>query len=353
MKKKKSIKKYGHLINEERLEIEILLNKKYKLAEIARALKRDKSTICREIKRNRRKIRSRGGTKNGSYEARVAKHKSYLRRKNAKYQGKKINQNKRLRNYIEAGLKKDWSPDVISGRMNQKGLSFYASKTAIYEYLYCPWGQCLCKYLPSKRYKPKKRKKNKTKKSLIPLRIGLNERPEAVNKRLEYGHFEEDTIVSGKRHQSKYVLSVMYERKAKYVDARRIKSLKPEEHNQAIKKMAKKLNFLNSMTFDNGVENIKHLDLQETLKIKTYFCNPYSSWQKGGVENSNKLIRRFIPKGSDIKNYSPQYIACKIKRLNHTPRKSLNYFTPYEVMVKNNLLKINLNKNTPRVALRG
>lgn len=353
MKKKKTIKKYGHLTNEERLEIEILLNKKYKLAEIARALKRDKSTISREVQRNRRKIRSKSGTKNGSYETKVAKHKSYLRRKNAKYQGKKINQNKSLRNYIEVGLKNDQPPDVISGRMRLERLSFYASKTAIYEYLYSPWGQRLCKYLPSKKYRPKKRKKNKTKKSLIPHRIGINERPEPINKRLEYGHFEEDTIVSGKRHNSKYGLAVMYERKAKYVDARRIKSLKPEEHNQAIKKMAKKLNILNSMTFDNGIENIKHLDLQEDLKIKTYFCDPYSSWQKGGVENSNKLIRRFIPKGSDIKSYLPQYIACKIKRLNHTPRKSLNYFTPYEIMIKNNLLKINLNKNTACVALRG
>ena len=239
--------------------------------------------------------------------------------------------------------------------MKQQGLSFYAGKTAIYDYLYSPWGQHLCKYLPAKRYRPKRQKKNKIKKALIPHRIGINERPEAVNKRLEYGHFEEDTIVSGKRIKSKYALAVVYERKAKYIDARKIKSLKPALNNQAIKKMAQKMiqDNIHSFTFDNGIENTKHEELQKQLKIKTYFCDPYSSWQKGGIENCNQLIRKFIPRGSDIKNYSPQYIAYQISKRNHTPRKSLNYLTPYEVMIQNNLLKVKLNKNTPRVALGG
>ena len=89
MKKKKPAKKYGHLTNEERSEIAILLNKKYSLNDIGQALGRDKSTISREIKRNRRKIRSKGGTKNGPYEARVAKHKSYLQKKMPNTKAKK------------------------------------------------------------------------------------------------------------------------------------------------------------------------------------------------------------------------------------------------------------------------
>lgn len=355
MKKNKPRRKYKQLSKEERSEIEILFNKKYKLSEIARSLKRHKSTISREIKKNRRKIRTKKGTKDGHYEAIVAKHKAYLHRKYAKYQGKKINENQKLYNYIIQSLQNGWSPEVISGRMRQDGQPFYASKTAIYEYLYSSNGQFLCKYLPSKKYRPKKQKKNKTKKTLIPYRIGINQRPETINNKETYGHFEGDTIVSGKRHQSKYALTVIYERKAKYLDVRKIKTLKPTFHNQAIKNMSQKLvvdNFF-SLTFDNGIENTKHQELQKELKIDTYFCDPYSAWQKPGIENANKLIRNFIPKGSDIKNYSPQYIAYHINRRNRTPRKSLNYLTPYEVMMKNNLLKIKLNKNTPSVALRG
>lgn len=355
MKKLKGDQKYTQLSKEERLEIDILLKKGHRQKDIAEALSRDKSTISREISRNRRRKRTKKGIQYGPYEAKVAKHKSYLRRKNAKYQGRKIHVTEPLYHYIENKLKLGWSPDVISGRMRQEGMPFYASKTSVYEYIYTPRGEPLSKYLYSKQLRRKRRKGKKTKKTLIPHRIGINERPEKVNQNLEYGHYEGDTIVSGKRHNSKYALSVVYERKAKYIDARKIKSLKPAENNRALIRIGQKLiqNQFHTITFDNGIENTRHQELHKYLGIDTYFCAPYSAWQKPGVENANKLIRRFIPKGSDIKHYSPQYIAHHIRKLNHTPRKSLNYQTPYEVMIKNNLLQFKPNKNTPPVALRG
>ena len=103
---------------------------------------------------------------------------------------------------------------------------------------------------------------------------------------------------------------------------------------------------MKSITMDNGVENTKH----EELSIPAYFCDSYSSWQKGGVENANKMIRRFIPKKSDLNDYSDKYIKMIVDILNNKPRKSLDYKTPYEVMVEHNLFVKN---KKAEVALRG
>lgn len=339
-------KHYKHLVQLERDRIQALQNSGHKQNEIAVILKVDPSTISREIKRNRRKIQRKQGTINGSYEATVAQQKAYVRRKYSKYQGKKINENDELKDYIVQGLENHWNPDEISGRIKEESKGFYASKTAIYEWLYSVWGQRYCKLLYSERYRAKKRKpkKSKTKRTLIPNRIGIELRPEKINQRLEYGHYEGDTVVSGKKTGSKKSLVVIHERKAKYTKLRKINSLKPKLFNEAIKKMKDNLE-IKSFTLDNGIENMKY----EELKVDTYFCDAYSSWQKGGVENCNKMIRRYIPKGSDMNDYSDEYVMMVENILNNKPRKSLGYKMPYEIMIENNLLI----ENKVEIALRG
>jgi IS30 family transposase len=338
-------KKYAHLKQKERDRLEALLLGGCKQKDIARVLKVNESTISREIQRNRRKIRRKGGTINGRYEASVAEQKAHVRRKYAKYQGKKINENEKLKEYIVKKLERHWNPDEISGRMKRERKRFYASKTAIYEWLRSNRGQYWCQYLYSRRYRKGKRTKNKAKKTLIPNRVGIELRPKEVDDKTTYGHYEGDTVVSGKKTGSKAALSVAYERKAKWIAIRKIKSLKPKLFNESISGIRKEMN-IKTLTLDNGIENTKH----EELNIGTYFCDPYSSWQKPGVENAVKMIRRFIPKGSDIKNYSPQYVKMVENILNNKPRKSLDYQTPYEVMLENNLFV--KNKKSP-VALRG
>lgn len=181
---------------------------------------------------------------------------------------------------------------------------------------------------------------------MIPDRIGIEERPSEVASRETFGHYEADTIVSGKRHNSKASLAVMQERKAKHLSVRKIPNLSPKIFTKSIKNMSKKLTLKKTVTLDNGMENRDH----KNLPMVAYCCDPYSSWQKGGVENGNKMIRRFIPKGSNIDDYSHQYISHIIGILNKKPRKSLGYKTPIEVMLENNLLV----KNPVRkVALRG
>jgi IS30 family transposase len=327
-------KNYEHLNQLKRDRLQALRVRGYTQKEIADILKINQSTISRELRRNCRKLRRKGGIINGKYEPGVADHKAYLRRYHAKFEWKKINQNDDLEKYIVSKLRRGWSPDEISGRMKKDKKKFYASKTAIYEWLRSNRGQRYCKYLYSRRYRAKKYGQKKTERVLIPNRVGLSLRPKGATNRTRYGHYENDTAVSGKKTGSKAALSIMYERKAKYIDAKKIKNLKPNSNNQAIEKMTEDKK-VKSMTFDNGIENIKY----EELNIPAFFCDPYSSWQKGGVENCVKMIRRYIPKGCDINDYSGDDIERIVALLNNKPRKSLGYKTPYEVMVENNLFK--------------
>jgi len=339
-------KTYRHLREHDRDRMEALLKSGHEQSEIAHILKVDKSTISREIKRNRRKSKKRKKVRKGPYEASVAEHKAYCRRKYAKFQGKKIEGNKKLRHYITRKLKEYWSPDAISGRMRDDHKSFYASKTAIYDWLRSVYGQYWCRYLESRRYYRRKHKGIKSKRVLIPHRIGIESRSRGATNRTRYGHFEGDTMLSGKKTGSKNALSVIFERKARYGDARKIPSLKPKTFAASIQDMTEDIEKAKSMTFDNGIENTQH----ETIGIPTFFCNPYHSWEKGGVENFIGMIRRFIPKGADLSKYSASYVKMVVDILNHKPRKSLGYKTPYEVMKEHHLFA--KNKNT-EVALRG
>jgi IS30 family transposase len=297
-------------------------------------LKRDKGTISREVARNRRRRRQRGGAVPGPYEATVAQNKACSRRNLAKHRGKKINNNRELEKYIIARLNRHWSPDEISGKMKLDKEPFYVSKTAIYEWLYSVYGQQYCHLLFNKQYRSKKRPVKKTKRTMISNRVGIEFRPEEINQRATYGHYEGDTIVSGKKTGSNEALAVNYERKARYVLIRKLDSLKPRLFVAAIVDMKKRVT-IDSCTLDNGIENKDH----GLFGVDVYFCDPYSSWQKGGVENVNKMIRRFIPKGCDISDYSDEYVKMVEDILNNKPRRSLGYKTPLEVMRENNLLK--------------
>jgi len=333
----KEAKKYGHFDQLSRDRLQALLACGCKQIVIAKILGVSQASISRELKRNCRK-------RSGSYEATSAEHKALVRREASKYQGMKIEKNNALRIYIIDKLKAHWNPDEIAGRMKDDQAPFYASKTAIYDWLRSSWGQQYCVYLYSRSYHKRKRKK-KTEKVMIPNRIGIGLRPLGATNRTRYGHWEGDTVVSGKLTGSRTALSVIYERKAKYIEARRIKNLRPESHNQALLNMLENKKTL-SLTQDNGIENRAH----EKLGIKTFFCNPYSSWQKGGVEQAIKMIRWFIPKGKDIKHYPKEYVKLVITLLNKKPRKSLGYKTPNEIMQEKNLLK---DINTEEYALEG
>jgi len=205
--------------------------------------------------------------------------------------------------------------------MMEEKKPWYASKTAIYDWLYSAHGQKYCKYLPSEQYYRKPKGESKRKKQLIPHRVSIHERPKMTSY-----DYEGDTIVSSSNTVS---LVTMYSPLLMHMDARKVPNLKPSTVLRAFKDMLKKAG-ATSLTLDNGQENRNHY----TLGIPTYFCDPYSSWQKPGIENANKLIRKYIRKGSDISKYSHQYLSFIIQRYNNTPRKKLKWKTPNEIMQK-------------------
>lgn len=317
---------HSHLTDAERLEIGILLGKGYSCRDIGSALGRSHASISRELRRNRTL---------GGYQPRSAKMKARMRRRQSKYQGMKVRERPDVEGYIVAKLKLYWTPEQIAGRLKYVDTHLpYISGKGIYKWLYSAWGQAYCHLLPKKRHKPARRRKKKTRREMIPNRISFHYRPVEADRRIEHGHFEEDTMVSGRRTKSKVALAVFCERKARYSRLSRMKNMRPEIHVRAQQKMAKGLK-METVTYDNGIENKQHEKVAHLLEVRTFFCDPYASWQKGMVENTIGRIRRFIPKGADIGQFSHRQIAGIECWLNHTPRKCLNFKTPHEIMSEN------------------
>lgn len=334
----------AHFTDAERSELSILHSKGFSDREIGKALGRSHTTIGREIKRN---------SVHRKYDARTAKVKARNRRKCSKYQGMKVRERPALEQYIIAGLQHHRTPEEISGRIREIDTHIPpVSAKGIYKWLYSAFGQGYCHFLPKQRYRPKKQRGRKTKRTLIPNRVGIEKRHAGANNRSRYGHFEADTMVSGKRHASTAALSVLHERKARYTRLRKIPNLQPAVNVRAIKKMTRDLH-KKTITYDNGIENRDHEIIAKGLRVCTFFCNPYHSWEKGSVENTIGRIRRFIPKGADLAAYNDRDIARIEHWLNHTPRKCLNYRTPYEIMVENDLLLSTSSSRNPSGAFEG
>jgi IS30 family transposase len=329
-----SAKHYHHLNQADRDRIQSLLDDNVEQAEIARIIGRDKGTISREIAQGKRKRGTHTVKNIQRYEATLADHTAYLRRHNAKYQGYKIEQDKTIRAYVIKGLRRHWGPDEIAGSMKQKQLPYYASKNAIYGWIYSSWGQAYAQCLYTKRYKPKKRKP-KAKKILIPDRTGIEQRPVIVSTRTTYGHHEADTIVSSKRSGGKAALAVDIERKSRLLYCRKIANLRPQVFTGALRNMHQRYTKVATETFDNGIENRDY----QRLGVPSYFCDPYSSYQKGSVENGNRLMRRYFPKGTNFDTVSPQKIAHAVQLINEKPRKILGYKSALQVAEDERLLK--------------
>lgn len=304
--------RYTHFSKTERLELAVLLKKGYSLREIGSVLKKSPSSVSREVRLN---------SVNGEYDPQKAQHKAYVKRKYSKYQGMKIRQNSGLEQYVREKLRLSWSPEQIAGRWRRDtGQTLHHS--AIYKYLYSMHGQILCQHLRYKRYRRKKRVRVKSPRELIPNRVWIDERPAVVNARKRYGDFEGDTM--GVPRYTRETLVAAIERKSRYIIAKKIQQLKYAM--EALGTLLKPLP-VRSLTLDNGLENVRY----QELGILTYFCHPYSSWEKGSVEYAFKLIREYVPKRANLQNYTDEEISAIIGIINNRPRKCLGYRTPKEV----------------------
>lgn len=309
---------YKQFTKEERNELFLLKKKNYSNKDIAEVLGRNPSTISRELKRN--------STKKGGYHPISAERKVYCRKKHKKKPSKKIRQNNELESYIRKKLKTGWSPETIAGVWSKEHPNEKITCRTIYRYIYSKFGCGLWQYLDSKREKPKKRKP-KAKKELIPNRTWIEERPAEVEKRKRLGDYEADLIVSRKDDRAA-ILTIIC-RTTRLVMAKKLHNKKPKPVARAMKKLISKKP-QETLTMDNGIEFREH----QSLDISTYFCHPYSSWEKGQIEHANKLIRKYFPKKTKLSDVSPQKLASVIHRINHTPRKCLNWETPAQAFAR-------------------
>ena len=306
--------KWENLSAVERLELSILRSKGYSMREIAREMKRSPNTISYELRRNQTQ---------GEYEPKKAEAKSHLRKRLRRWQWRKIEKNRELKQYVIAGLEQRWNPDEIAGRLKKEKRLESISKNSIYRWLYSNRGQRYCPLLYAQRYRRKPRTGSKAR-TLIPERVDISRRSLGAEHRTRYGHWEKDAIVS--RSGVSASLAVAQERKSRLVVARQVRNLSPIEHEAATQKMLAGKKAL-SLTRDNGIENIYH----RQTDIPSFFCRPYASWQKGGIENANKLIRRFFPKGTDFRHVTQAAVIEAVDLINRKPRKILKYKTALEV----------------------
>jgi IS30 family transposase len=318
----------------ERQKLEFWLKHKISLRKIAAKLMiRDHSVISREIKRN-----ANGNRK--KYKADLAEKMSE-KRKHVKHKGK-LDKYPEVRDYVEQKLNDDWSPEQIAGVLKDelpselKGLT--VSHESIYYWIYekAEKHKKLYKHLRNHRKKRKKQGKRKSVKIAIPERISIHERPEMINNRARYGDWESDTLEFRMGNKKRY-LSVQYERKSQLARLHLMRNKTSEETRDAVIKTIESLpNELTlSFTFDNGSEGVKHTEVKDLFShIETYFCDPFCSWQKGGVENMNKLIRQYLPKKTNMDNITKKDIYEIQERINNRPRKSLKYLTPNKIIQK-------------------
>jgi IS30 family transposase len=323
-------KTYVHLTADERDQISALRAAGESLRQIAQSLGRDHSTISRELRRNAPPVHT------GYYLSHKA-HERSVKRKSQAHQRDRL-KNDQIRRYVQDHLSVGWTPEQIANRLPGEHQGQSISHEAIYQYIYTE-RRDLIESLPRHHKKRLKRgHSRKHRNSHIPNRVSIEQRPKYIDNRKQQGHWERDSLVS---RASKACLDVKVERKSRYVilDKLESKTAKAVRNCLITHLEAFPENLRRSCTYDNGSENTEHELVNEELGTQSYFCHPYASWEKGTVENTNGLIRRFFPKKTDFALVSVEQVRKVEDLLNNRPRKCLHYRTPAEVFNKGGALK--------------
>ena len=311
-------KNYHHLTIEQRYKIDVLLRADHKQSFIAAQLQVSKSTLSRELKRNR--------TKTGSYNARAA-------HENAQVQKERFSHNRKFSPAMERFIRdklsnEQWSPEQIAGYCKQNDIPM-VSHERIYQFIYqdkADGGQ-LYKHLrvAYKMYR-KRYGSGKNKRSIIKDRVSIDQRPDCINNKERVGDWEIDTIV-GKGNKGAIV--TIAERATAFVLIARLNGKNALDLARAVVRlMAPFKDLVLSITADNGLEFAMHKHITDKLETEFYFAHPYSSWERGLNEYTNKLIRQYIPKKTDFNDVNDQQIRNITMKLNSRPRKKLNFKSP-------------------------
>jgi transposase, IS30 family len=304
-------KRYRQLSYEERVKVEALKAQGESIRSIASALERSPNTIIRELKEKR--VR-------GAYGAKKAQRKTYWRRYLSKLGCMKVAMDKELDTLVREKLVLGWSPERIAGFSTRTGKKM--SKKAVYKFIH---SRCLERYLFWQRIKKKSGPKRGASVLKDPSKKRLSARPGLVGS----GHVELDFIVS---RQSATVLMVVVDRHSRLTIIRRLERKTRHAVQGALKEVRSRYD-LRTVTTDNDIVFRKWRDLEHLLSVPFFFTQPYHSWEKGLVENTNRWIRCFVPKKRDLATVSDDELRSIEHYLNETPRQILGYRTASEVLL--------------------
>jgi IS30 family transposase len=317
-KSSRSTLNYTHLTQDERYQIQALHHAGHSISEIARQLHRSASTILRELKRNC------NSTLYWAAQAQKLADSRQLLCRNALT----ISPQKWLT--VEAYLRLHLSPQQVAGRLEIEGVMSISPET-IYQYVYRDKAQGgdLASYLRCQKARRKRYGSGRQRRGVLKNRVGIEQRPCVVAIRERLGDWEGDTVI-GRGHSG--VLVTLVERKSRFTLARCLPKREAEPVSAAIIEMlrAHKTHCL-TITFDNGKEFAQHQFIASCLAADVYFARPYHSWERGTNENTNGLLRQYFPKKMSFADLSQTDVDDATYRLNHRPRKCLQYRTPHEV----------------------
>ena len=312
---------YLQLSLDERCGIACLQSAGQSIRQIAASLDRAPSTISRELRRNR--------TPSAPYRPAYAGEQAWARR----WRGSRLARQPELRRIVLNRLAMGWSPEQVAGRLTLENGSTLVSHETIYRFID---GQIRrTKDYSWRHYLPRgKTRRARSRRSHSPIhyiqnRVPLNKRPACVENRRQPGHWEADLLHPRK---SGAAILVAHERASRYT----LLAKQPGKHAQPVADQLKSwfqampAQLRQTLTQDNGTEFFLHCQLH-SLGLKTFFCDPHSPWQKGGVENMNGRIRRYIPRGTQPDSFSNNDLQALAARLNNTPRKCLAFKTPNEI----------------------
>ena len=309
---------YTQLAQEQRYQIYALLKMGHNQTEIAKEIGAHKSTISRELSRNR-------GQR--SYRPKQAHQMALNRRKKA--QPRIQAESWAL---IESKLREDWSPEQISSWLKQNK-DIQVSHERIYLHILENQraGGDLYKHLRCQK-KRRKRYGSYDRRGKLPNRRSIEERPEIVDQRQRFGDWEVDTILGKGRRQAIVTLT---ERKSRFALLRKVERRKAELVCDAMIDLLQPVSDCShTITADNGKEFAEHKRIAHQLEIDFFFAHPYAAWERGSNENMNGLIRQYFPKGCDFTTITDEEIEFVMSRLNNRPRKCLGFKTPFEVFYK-------------------
>lgn len=315
---------YHHLSRSEREVIHSMRRQGYRLRDIGKALGRSESTISRELRRNKG---------DGPYDPYWANWLAKERRSWSRPKAKRGSVP--LMEYVIAALERKWAPAQIAGRLRYvekpDDPSWWISHTTIYTHIredHRANGQ-LFRHLRHGRRKFEKRLAPCAGRGHIPDRVTIDDRPDCVARQERVGDWEADTVWGWQRSG---FLVTLVERKTLYLVARIIRDLRADTISQAIIDGLEGIHpaLTQTITCDNGSEFTHFRDIERALHCSVYFTHPYSAWERGINENTNGLLRQFIPKKQKITSLTQKKVADYVDQLNNRPRKKLNYRTPNE-----------------------